>query len=148
MTYPPDPYQPPQPYGAPSTPYGPHYGAQPVPPDALGPAHKGGPGYYGPQPYPGGPGYLPYSPPGVQTNTLAILALIFAFIFPIAGVVLGHLARRQILQTREQGDGLAIAGLWVGYLLIGFGVVVCAFYGVVAAWTIDQATSTTTGVTT
>jgi hypothetical protein len=151
MTYPPDPYQPPQPYGQPSTPpaappYGPQYGVQPVPPDGFGAAYKGGPGPYG-QPYPGGPGgYHPYQV--VPTNTLAILALIFAFIFPIAGIVLGHIARSQIRKTGEQGDVLAVVGLWIGYVLLAFSVVVCGFYGLAAIWTIDQATSpTTTGVT-
>jgi hypothetical protein len=148
MTYPPDPYQPPQPYGRPPTPaappYGPQYGVQPVPPDGFGAAYKGDP--YG-QPYPGGPGYHPY--PAAPTNTLAILALIFAFVFPIAGIVLGHLARSQIRQTGEQGDALALAGLWVGYVLLAFAVVVCGFYGLIAVWTIENATNTatTTGVT-
>jgi hypothetical protein len=42
----------------------------------------------------------------------------------IAAVVLGHQARRQIRETGEQGDGLAVTGLVLGY--IGLGVVLLA----------------------
>ncbi len=147
MTYPPDPYQPPQPYGQPSTPpgpqYGPQYGAQPVPPDDFQMAHKGGHGPYG-QPYPGA-GYPGYQV--VPTNTLAILALIFAFLFPLAGIVLGHVARGQIRVSGEQGDVLAIVALWISYALLALSVAVCGFYGLLAVWSIDQsAASTITGV--
>jgi hypothetical protein len=48
------------------------------------------------------------------TNVLAILSLVFAFVFAPAGLVLGILARKQIRQTGEQGDGLALAGIIVG----------------------------------
>jgi undecaprenyl-diphosphatase len=54
---------------------------------------------------------------------MAVLSLIFAFVFAPVGAVLGHLARHQIKQRRESGDGLAVAGLAVSYTLIGFGVV-------------------------
>ena len=144
MTYPPDPYQPPQPYGQqppygqPSTPpgpqYGPQYGAQPVPPDSFGPAHKGAPGPYG-QPYPGAAGYPAYQV--VPTNTLAILALVFAFVFPLAGIVMAHVARGQMRMSGEQGDVLAIVALWVGYALLAVTVAVCGFYGLVAFWAIE-----------
>ena len=38
---------------------------------------------------------------------------------PIPAVILGHLARPHIRQTGERGDGMAIAGLVLGYLGIG-----------------------------
>ena len=50
------------------------------------------------------------------TNTLAILSLIAAFIFPIVGVVLGHIALNQIAKTGENGRALALAGLIIGYI--------------------------------
>jgi hypothetical protein len=37
-----------------------------------------------------------------------------AFVFSPVGLVLGIVARRQIRQTGEQGDGLALAGIIVG----------------------------------
>jgi hypothetical protein len=60
------------------------------------------------------------------TSGLAIGALIcgIAEVFTlglaaIPAVVLGHLARQHIRQTGERGDGMAIAGLVLGYLGIG-----------------------------
>jgi hypothetical protein len=49
-----------------------------------------------------------------QTNTMAILSLVLAFVFAPAGLVLGIIARKQIRQTGEDGDGLALAGIIVG----------------------------------
>ena len=62
------------------------------------------------------------------TNTLAILSLVFAFVFPVAGVVMGHVAKRQIRETGEEGDGLATAGLWLGYAFTAIGLLVCVGY--------------------
>ena len=74
------------------------------------------PGYGPPPGYGGQPAYGP--PPGYgyprPTNTLAILALVMAFVFSPVGLVLGIVARRQIRQTHEQGDGLALAGIIIG----------------------------------
>ena len=115
-----------------------------MPLDDFGMAHKGEPGPYG-QPYPGTPSYPSYQV--VPTNTLAILALIFAFVFPLAGLVLGHVARGQIRVSGEQGDVLAIIALWISYALLAVSVAVCGFYGLLAVWSIEQsATSTITGV--
>ncbi|WNV76623.1 DUF4190 domain-containing protein [Geodermatophilus sp. DSM 44513] len=61
----------------------------------------------------------------MPTNTFAILALVMAFVVSPVGLVLGILARRQIRQTGEQGDGLALAGIIVGG--IGTALVVLAF---------------------
>jgi len=117
-----------------------------------------GPGPYGQGPYPGGPypgggypggagqpGYGPYPPPygyggygypaQPGTNTMAILALVFAFIFAPVAIVLGVLARKQIRRTGEQGMGLATAGLVCGIVFtvltaIWFIVVITIFASV------------------
>ena len=137
MTYPPpggspDPYQPQQPYGQyeqPSyaqDPYAsPSSGApasgQPYPPPAYGQPQQ--------QSYP-----PPYGGPQVATtNTMAILALVFAFIFAPAAIVMGHVAKKQIRQSGEQGEGLATAGLWLGYIFTGLYVAFCALYIVLIA---------------
>ncbi len=156
MTYPPsggtpDPYQPQQPYGQsydPTTPYSqdpyaaPSSGApssgQPYPPP-FGDASKGQPPYgqqpYSAQPYSGQPyGGQPYPPPYApvaSTNTMAILALVFAFIFAPASIFLGHIAKKQIRQSGEQGEGLATAGLWLGYIFTGLYVAFCALWLIV-----------------
>ena len=60
-----------------------------------------------------------YPPPYAYrrpTNTLAVLALVLAFVCAPAGLVLGIVARRQIRRTGEEGAGLALAGIVVGSL--------------------------------
>jgi hypothetical protein len=61
--------------------------------------------------------------------------LVFAFIFAPVGIVLGHVARRQIQQTGEQGSGLATAGLILSYIFTGLAVLACcgAIVAVIAA---------------
>lgn len=54
-----------------------------------------------------------------RTNTLAILSLIFVFVFPLIGVILGHVARSQIRRSGERGKGLTFAALIIGYVAIG-----------------------------
>ncbi|GID25172.1 DUF4190 domain-containing protein [Paractinoplanes brasiliensis] len=169
MTYPPggtpDPYQPQQPYGQqpydPTTPYPPEpssgqpYGSQPSSGQPYGAPSSGQPygqppPAYGQDPYKGGqaygqpPGYgQPYAGPMVtSTNTMAILALVFAFVFSPAAIIMGHVAKKQIRQTGEQGEGLATAGLWLGYIFTGLGVLVCAFYVIVVVIAVGSSTTT------
>jgi hypothetical protein len=51
---------------------------------------------------------------------MAILALVLAFVFAPAGLVLGIVARRQIRETGEEGDGLALAGIIIGGIATAF----------------------------
>ncbi|GAA5192988.1 hypothetical protein GCM10023322_53780 [Rugosimonospora acidiphila] len=67
----------------------------------------------------------PYGQPPGTTNLMAILALIFAFVFAPAGIVLGHFARRQIRLTGERGANLAMAGLVLGYVFTAIGLLAC-----------------------
>ncbi|WP_435821590.1 DUF4190 domain-containing protein [Micromonospora musae] len=71
------------------------------------------------------------APQVAGTNVMAILSLIFAFVFAPVGIVLGHVAKKQIRQTGEQGDGLATAGLVLSYIFTIAGVL--AFVLVVIA---------------
>ena len=136
------PSAPPAGYGAPgqATPaYAPAGYGQPghppagyAPPPAYGPP----PGYGLPPGY-GPPGYPPVY--GRPTNTMAILALVMAFTFAPAGLVLGIIARRQIRRTGEDGDGLALAGIIVG------GIVTAIFVFFVVLWIIAFAAFTESG---
>ena len=115
-------------------------GDQPAEPAGQPTSGYGQPGYgqqqgYGQQPYgqpqPGYgpmPGYAPgYGAPVYgprPTNTMAILALVLAFVFAPAGLVLGIIARKQIRQTGEEGDGLALAGIIVGGIFTAIFVLV------------------------
>jgi hypothetical protein len=70
------------------------------------------------------------------TNTLAIAAMVlgaaevFTFgLTALPAVLCGHLARKQIRQTGQSGDGLATGGLVLGYLAIIFWALRLAFHG-------------------
>jgi hypothetical protein len=73
-----------------------------------------------------------------STNALAIAALIcgaaqfLTGITFIPAIVLGHIARRQIRRTREQGDGMALAGLILGY--IGGILFIIILFIVISVW--------------
>ena len=58
-----------------------------------------------------------------RTNVLSIVAIIAGFIAPIAGIITGHLALRQIARTGEEGRVLALTGLIAGYVLTAFSVI-------------------------
>ena len=57
---------------------------------------------------------------------LSLLGLFF-YITAIGGVICGHIARRRIREGHETGDGLALAGLIVGYIVLALGVVFIVF---------------------
>lgn len=69
-----------------------------------------------------------------QTNTLAILALIFSFVIGLVGVILGHVALNQIARTGQEGRGLALAGLVIGYISVALSL----FFSIRAIYLISQ----------
>lgn len=80
----------------------------------------------------------------VPTNTLAILSMIasivgfFTFaIFAIGGVIMGHISLNQIKRTGENGRGMALAGLIIGYVAIGFWALLLLFYIVIIGFAIS-----------
>jgi hypothetical protein len=139
MSYPPpggtpDPYGQggqPDPYGQQQPdPYGSSYGGGYKDPYAAPGSPASGAPYGQPSgaPYSGQPYQQPYpgyGAPQAGTNIMAILSLVFAFVFAPVGIVLGHIAKKQIKQTGEQGDGLATAGLVISYIFTGLFVVAC-----------------------
>ena len=82
-----------------------------------------------------------------QTSALAVVSLVAGILgwtlLPVLGsvvaIVCGHLARAEIRRAPQalEGDGLAVAGLVMGYLVIGLGVLAVAavilFFGGLAA---------------
>jgi len=60
-----------------------------------------------------------------QLNTLAVVSLATSVtgFGVVAGIITGHIALSQIKQTKQAGRGLAIAGVAVGYSLIGLAIV-------------------------
>lgn len=53
-----------------------------------------------------------------KTNTMAIIALVLAFIFPLIGLILAIVAKSQIKKTGEGGDGLATAALILSIIFL------------------------------
>jgi Domain of unknown function (DUF1707)/Domain of unknown function (DUF4190) len=77
------------------------------------------------------PAYQP--PPAGGTNSMAIASMVLgvaefftAGLTAIPAVICGHIARRQMKQTAERGDGLATSGLVLGYMAIIFWSVLIA----------------------
>jgi Domain of unknown function (DUF1707)/Domain of unknown function (DUF4190) len=77
------------------------------------------------------PAYQP--PPSGGTNSMAIASMVLgvaefftAGLTAIPAVICGHIARRQMKQTAERGDGLATSGLVLGYMAIIFWSVLIA----------------------
>lgn len=62
------------------------------------------------------------------TNAFAVVAVIVAFIQPIAGIVFGHLALGQIKRNGDSGRGLALTGLILGYAYLAFILLFVLFY--------------------
>lgn len=134
MSTPSTPQQPGIPQGAtqPTTPLPdaqlPGYAAQP----GGQPAYSGAtPSYQQPaqQGYPqqAAPQYRPQAAPTPstattlgQTNTYALLAIVFAFLVPLAGIIFGHLGLGQIKRTGDAGRGIALTGLIISYAYFVF----------------------------
>jgi hypothetical protein len=77
--------------------------------------------------------------PAAKANSLAVASLVFGFaqfmVGPVAtvpAIVFGHMARNQIKQTGEQGAGLALAGLVLGWGAVALGIILFAVMTVAA----------------
>lgn len=119
----------------------PPYAAPAYQPPAYPAAGYGAPGQ---PPAPGAPyGYgapaghpSPYGYVGVRTNPLAVTSMVASIVgFALAwtwvlalgvivGVITGHIALGQIARTREKGRGMALAGVIIGWVGIGIGVLI------------------------
>jgi hypothetical protein len=114
----PDPYSQPQPQEPPPPQYQP-----PVPPP------------YGPYPPPYGYPYVPPRP----TNGLAIAAMICGIVgvcspIGILALIFGNIAKRQIRESGEQGDGMATAGVVLGWIGVAATIVWIAYYIIMFAF--------------
>jgi hypothetical protein len=131
---PPYPEPPPYPQTAPypEPPYGEYPGpyaefAAPYPPQ-----HQAAPYYpppYGPSPY----AWQAQRP----TNGMAIASMVLGILWvywlgSILALVFGYIARNQIRQRGENGDGMAIAGLVLGWVGIGVLALIFLFFGTAA----------------
>jgi hypothetical protein len=87
----------------------------------------------------------PYVPPTLPRNsTLAIISLVsgivswflFPFIAAIVAVITGHMAKNEIKKGSGMltGNGMATAGLILGYVQLGLGLCVCIVVAVMLAF--------------
>lgn len=74
---------------------------------------------------PGGYGYPPGYPVPGPTNGFAIASLVLGVLWvwwvgSILALIFGYVARKQIRERNESGNGLAIAGIVLGWVGLGF----------------------------
>jgi hypothetical protein len=78
------------------------------------PAAGGAPQYYAPLP---------------KTNTLGIITLVLGILgFGVVPVITGHIALNQIKKTGEDGRGITLAGLILGYVTVAGWLAVVLFW--------------------
>ncbi|MDQ3762280.1 MAG: DUF4190 domain-containing protein [Actinomycetota bacterium] len=109
--------------------------ATPDPSPAAAPGPPPGqppPGYsgaYGNPAYPSYPGY----PVQRSTNGLAIASLVLGILIifwgltSILALIFGYIARKQIRERGEGGDGLAVAGIVLGWVGVGLWAIFLLF---------------------
>lgn len=98
------------------------YPTQQPAPELQGYAAAPQPGYAAaPQPGYAQPGYAAAPQ---KTSVMAILALIFGILVAPVGIVLGHIALKQLKTSGEGGAGLAKAGLIIGYIFFALWILI------------------------
>lgn len=73
----------------------------------------------------------PYRPP---VNTQATQSLVFAFLSPPVGAILGHLALARIRRTGEPGRNRALAGVGLSYAFVTLAVLALVGWATLAAF--------------
>lgn len=149
------------PSGGPGVPAGEPYPAGPYgSPQASGqPPYAGQPGYGG-QPYtgqpqsPGPPPYAAgaypasaYAPPYYPKNSLAVWSLVLGiasfvlscgFVTGIPAVIVGNAAKRAVAEGQADNEGMATAGIVLGWVAIGLSAVglllLLVFFPALFAW--------------
>ncbi|MGA3526168.1 DUF4190 domain-containing protein [Melissospora conviva] len=139
-----NPYaNPANPYANPADPY--------VVPAQSAPYGYPQPGPYGsPQPGPYGFGYPGYPVPA-PTNGMAIGSMVVSIsailfltcygvggLIGVVGAILGHVSRKQIRERGEGGDGMALAGIIVGWIATALGLLIVAFFVVLVVFAVNQ----------
>jgi len=101
------------------------------------------PGAGAPGPYP----HYPQQPPHRRTEPFAIVSLVasiagfgFCGVGQIVGIVFGHIARSRIKKSCDEGAGMALAGIIVGYATIALVVGAIAIIGIVGGFDGDPGT--------
>lgn len=87
----------------------------------------------------------PQTAPPAGTNPLAIVALVAAFLFPLAAIVCGHISLGQIRRSGQNGRGLAKTGLVLGYVFLALGTLIVILSSIAAMSAASDPTSGLSG---
>lgn len=99
----------------------------PTPPAYSAPAYPAAAAAAQPQPQ------APYYPAQPKTNVLGIVTLVLGILgFGLIPVITGHIALGQIRRTNEDGRGITLAGLILGYITLAGWLLVAFFWVAVA----------------
>jgi hypothetical protein len=92
---------------------------------------------------------LPTARPARNTNSLAIASLVVSILGAVmlicygvgafvaaVGAILGHVARKQIREREESGDGMALAGVITGWIATGLGLIFLILMVVFVVWAV------------
>lgn len=91
-----------------------------------------------PQPPPAQP---PARPPSDEVNTLATLAVVFAFLLAPVGIVLGHFALKDVRRRGERGRNRALVGLTLSYAFTVIAVVALVLWATLGNRQTGQSTA-------
>jgi hypothetical protein len=114
------------------------------------PTYEQPPAYAYPPPsaYPGYAGPMPPKTSGMAIASLVLSLVGFFWILPVIGpvlgVIFGHMALGEIKRSGGmiEGQGLAIAGLVIGYVGIGILVLVACFFALLLLLSLNAGTPT------
>jgi hypothetical protein len=113
------------------------YGGYPGYPASATPASPG---------YGYGYNYAQPMPATRRTNGLAIAAMVVSLASiitcgyaAIVGAIMGHVARRQIRERGEEGDGMALTGVIVGWIVFSLAILGTLAYLIFFVWLVNTA---------
>jgi hypothetical protein len=99
--------------------------------------------------------HSPHPPAGRPTDSLAIASLVVSCVatvglcgyglgglLGVVGAILGHVARRRIRVSGAGGDGMALAGIIIGWIAAAVGVL--ALVGIILLVTLSSGFDSTT----
>lgn len=119
---------PPQFGQAPQPPYG-----QPGPQPQYAPVPPHYPQVYGQPPHLQGPFAVRKATNGLAIASMVLGILWIYWIGSILALVFGYVARKQIREQNQSGDGMAIAGIVLGWVGVGM-VLLFVLLGIAGAW--------------
>lgn len=83
-----------------------------------------------------------------KTPVIAIIALILAIVFPLAGLIVGIIAYNDIKKTKNQtGKGLALAAIIIGAILTLLGLIFAIIFMSAFFYVVNSVTNSSVVIT-